>query len=275
MEWFAKENDIFLKCEPFDAALSLNCGQAFRWTTNDDGALCGFALGRSLKISISDDYTVFHNTTADDFKKIWIKYFDLERDYSAIIGSVSSHPVVKRAAEKARGIRILRQDPWETLCSFIISQNNNIPRIKGIIARLCETFGDKCGEDYSFPPPERLAGLSAEDLAPLRCGFRARYILDAARKVSSGEINLNALYDMPTDEARAELMKIVGVGEKVADCTLLFGLGHLNALPKDVWIKRVLNTYFDGALPAECNEYAGIVQQYLFEYARQNKEDFN
>ncbi len=274
MEWFKNGNDIYLKCELFDAALSLSCGQAFRWDTSDDGSASGFALGRSLRISRSDDCTVFHDTSPEDFEKIWIPYFDLKRDYLSIIGSVSSHPVIKKAAQKACGIRILRQDPWETLCSFIISQNNNIPRIKGIISRLCENFGDKCGDAYTFPSPERLAGLSTEDLSPLRCGFRARYILDAANKVASGEINLDSLALMPTDAARTELMQIVGVGEKVADCTLLFGLGHLNALPKDVWIKRVLSTYFDGALPKECDEYAGIVQQYLFEYARHNKENF-
>ena len=166
---------------------------------------------------------------------------------------------------------MLNQEPWETLCSFIISQNNNIKRIKGIISRLCENFGENKGGFYTFPTAEKIAALTLEDLSVLRSGFRAKYILDAAKKVSSGEVELKKLKDAPTDGARDELMKITGVGPKVADCVLLFGLEHADAFPKDVWIKRAMQVLFDGELPECAKPYAGITQQYIFLYARETK----
>ena len=273
MEWKIRDNDIVVICDNFDAAASLDCGQAFRWVVEEDGTCDGFAVGKHLRLRTNGNETVFFDTSKEDFENIWINYFDFNRDYAEIISKISGNEVIKEAIRFSGGIRVLRQEPWETLCSFIISQNNNIPRIKGIIARLCENFGDKCGDFYSFPTAERLADLNPEDLAPLRCGFRARYIIDAARKVSSGEVDLQKLFDADTDYAQNELMKICGVGAKVADCTLLFGLGHIEALPKDVWIKRALEKLFGGTLPAECEPYAGIVQQYIFQYARLTKLD--
>jgi len=179
---------------------------------------------------------------------------------------------LKAASGFAGGIRILRQDPWEALCSFIISQNNNIPRIKGIVERLCASFGEEIKEGfYSFPAAEKIATLTLEDLAPLRSGFRAKYILDGAKRVADGEIDLDALKELALDEARQELMKIYGVGEKVADCTLLFGLSHIDAFPKDVWIKKAMAKLFDGSLPECAAPYAGIAQQYIFHYARMTK----
>ena len=165
------------------------------------------------------------------------------------------------------------QEPWETLCSFIISQNNNIPRIKGIIDRLCMNFGENQNGVYTFPSANIIAKLSLEDLSVLRSGFRAKYILDAAKKVSSGEIDLDTLKSMDIDSARQELMKIKGVGPKVADCTLLFALEHIEAFPKDVWIKRAMEKLFGGQLPECAVPYAGIVQEYIFYYARTTKLD--
>lgn len=271
MEWKTSGNNIIVKADNFSAAPTLDCGQAFRWQVDENGVCEGVAYGKKLRVSTDGDTTVFFNTPEDDFKNIWLPYFDLNRDYSRIVEEISKNEVLSSAAKFSYGIRILKQDPWETLCSFIISQNNNIPRIKGIISRLCENFGEDLGGYYSFPSAERIAELSLDDLAPLRCGFRNRYILDAAKKVASGEVNLEKTALMPTDDARAELMKICGVGEKVADCTLLFGMAHIDALPKDVWIKRALSLLFDGSLPEYCNPYAGIVQQYLFQYARMTK----
>lgn len=273
MYWQIDGKNIIVICDNFNAAQTLDCGQAFRWRVDTDGTCFGFAKGKALKIKSEGNKTVFFDTSEEDFKNIWFDYFDFERDYSEIVNTVSANKTVKEAIKFASGIRVLRQDPWEALCSFIISQNNNIPRIKGIIDRLCQNFGEKCGEYYTFPKAEALANLTPEDLSPLRCGFRARYIIDAAKKVSSGEINLEELKNTDTDTARAELMKICGVGAKVADCTLLFGLSHINALPRDVWIKRAIEKLFDGEFPKECEEYAGIVQQYIFQYARLTKLD--
>ena len=251
---------------------TLDCGQAFRWQEIAPNMWQGVAFGRLLKIGSADGIITLYDTTEEDFNLIWREYFDLDRNYGEILSTLSQNEVLKTAGEFAGGIRILKQEPWEALCSFIISQNNNIPRIKGIVERLCENFGDKIAEGvYSFPSAEKIAALSLDDLAVLRSGFRAKYILDAAKKVAGGEILLEELKGMPIDLARAELLKIYGVGEKVADCTLLFGLPHIEAFPKDVWIKRAVAKLFDGALPECATPYAGIAQQYIFHYARMTK----
>lgn len=253
----------------FDLVQTLDCGQAFRWSENGSGVWSGIAYNKYIELFRDGEDIIIKGASKEDFEKIWCSYFDFERDYAAVIDAVSVNETIKKAADYGSGIRILNQEPWETLCSFIISQNNNIPRIKGIIERLCESFGKKCQNSYSFPPADALAGLTPEDLAPLRCGFRAKYIIDAAKKVASGEIDLEALKAMDFDSARDILMQIKGVGPKVADCTLLFGLGHIEAFPRDVWIKRAMLELFDGELPECAIPYAGIVQQYIFYYSRE------
>ena len=248
---------------------TLDCGQAFRWKEINENCFEGIAYNKYLKIEYKDKSLILYNTCIGDFENIWKGYFDLERDYSKIIEIITENSIIKDACLYASGIRILKQEPWEALCSFIISQNNNIPRIKGIIERLCENFGKKNEFGfYSFPSADIIASQSLENLQVLRSGFRAKYILDAAKKVSAGEISLEKLKNIDTDLARQELMKIYGVGEKVADCTLLFGLGHLNAFPKDVWIKKALQKLFDGELPACTKGFEGIAQQYIFHYVR-------
>lgn len=256
----------------FDLPHTLDCGQAFRWEECENNRWRGVAFGRYLELEKLENGTVvLYNVTKDDFEGVWRNYFDLDRDYSEIIRIISDDDTLRHAAEYSHGIRILNQEPWETLCSFIISQNNNIKRIKGIISRLCENFGENMGGWHTFPEAEKIAKLTLDDLSVLRSGFRAKYILDAAEKVSSGEINLEALKKTPTDLARGELMKINGVGPKVADCVLLFSLGHIDAFPKDVWIKRAMETLFGGELPEKARPYAGIAQQYIFFYARDTK----
>ncbi len=251
---------------------TLDCGQAFRWSECEDGSWQGVAFGRYLKISAENKKLILHDTDFEEFEAVWRNYFDLDRDYNYIKNILSADKTLKKAAEFASGIRVLRQDAWECLCSFIISQNNNIPRIKGIINRLCQVFGEPLENGfYTFPSADRIASLTVEELAPLRSGFRAKYIIDAAKRVASGETDLKRISEMKSDVARGELTKIYGVGEKVADCVLLFGMGHINVLPKDVWIKRVLSELYDGELPDFAAPYAGIAQQYLFHYARMTK----
>jgi len=267
--------DLIIKnISPFDLALTLDCGQAFRWTPTDDGAFEGVAMGKYLKIQQKDSDLIFFDTTEDEYNSIWKKYFDFERDYSEILSRARKNELLLKITQNCGGIRLLKQDPWEALCSFIISQNNNIPRIKGIITRLCENFGDKIEGGYTYPTAEKLATLTTEDLAPLRSGFRAKYILSAAQKCST-EIDLNSLHTLPIDDARNVLMKITGVGPKVADCTLLFGLGFHNAFPMDVWMKRAMATLFDNKLPNGLEDCAGVVQQYIFHYARTEKITFD
>lgn len=268
-----KNGNIYINgASDIDLRHTLDCGQAFRWEEKESGKWHGIAYGKYLELEKSTDGTlVLYNTDEADFNGIWREYFDLDRDYEAINELLSQNGILKSATEYSNGIRILNQEPWETLCSFIISQNNNIKRIKGIISRLCESFGEPINGGFSFPSAERLSMLTVEDLSPLRSGFRAKYILDAARKVASGEVCLENLYKMNIDEARNELMKITGVGPKVADCVLLFSLRHVNAFPKDVWIKRAMKILFDGDLPDFALPYAGIAQQYIFYYARETK----
>lgn len=254
----------------FDLASTLDCGQAFRWVCEND-RWTAIAHAKRIYLSSTAEGVLIEGTTMDDFDKIWRKYFDIDRDYDEVINTISSNNTLKAISEFAGSIRVLKQDPWEALCSFIISQNNNIPRIKGIIERLCEAYGDDIGCGYSFPTPDRLAHLSVDDLAYLRSGFRAKYIIDAAQKVSSGEVKLESLSEIPVEDAIAELTKIKGVGVKVANCTLLFGCGRVECFPVDVWIRRAMDTLFEGKLPDEAVPFAGIVQQYIFHYARMTK----
>lgn len=265
------QNYIAKNIVPFNLALTLDCGQAFRWTSCTDGSFEGIARNRYLKIRQDGNDLIFYNTTEEDFKTIWFDYFDLGRDYNEIITRANKDSSIAPMTESFSGIRILRQSPWEALCSFIISQNNNIPRIKGIIERLCENFGEPLEKGYTFPSPERLKDLTVEDLAPLRSGFRAKYILDAAKKCCD-TIALDNVMTLPINDARNCLMTIKGVGPKVADCTMLYGMGIAEAFPLDVWMKRAMSTIFTNGFPPELSDCAGIIQQYIFHYIRTNSD---
>ena len=255
----------------FDLAATLDCGQAFRWQQTGDKWI-GVAHGRVLTLYQDGNRLVLENSDEAEFDSVWREYFDLDRDYGAVIAAISENATLKAVSDYAGGIKLLRQEPWEALCSFIISQNNNIPRIKGNIDRLCAGFGDDIGGGfYSFPDASAVAAAGVDGLAVLRSGFRAKYIIDAAEKVASGAVDLGELVYLPLDEARARLMTIKGVGPKVADCTLLFGCGRVDSFPVDVWIKRAMQKLFGGELPDCAKPYAGIVQQYIFHYARMTK----
>ena len=258
-----------------DLGETLDCGQSFRWKRNDNGSFSGVAFNRAVTMDLIGTDLYIDNAPMEDYE-LWYNYLDLQLDYGKIRDSISNiHPVLKEASAYAPGIRILRQDPWEALCTFIISQNNNIKRIKGIVERLCENFGENLSDgEYTFPTAEKLSKLSVDDLAPIRAGFRNKYIIDSAQKVNSGEVNLNICYDLPYDEAQQELMKIKGVGTKVADCTLLFGFHRIEAFPLDVWMKRAMEKLFPTMSPKDFGEYAGIAQQYIFHYSRMNPEIF-
>lgn len=257
-----------------DLDKTFDCGQAFRFEKTEDGSFEGVALGKYLKIRQQDKKLYFYHTSEEDFNTIWKAYFDLDTDYDEIKRNFECDIHLELAADFARGIRILKQDPFEALISFIISANNNIPRIKKIINLLCQSFGKEIIVEnksfYTFPTANELADITIKDLEVIRAGFRAKYIIDAVQNVYSGEVNLDALNDMDYIAAKEELLKIKGVGEKVADCILLFGVGKYEAFPKDVWIKRIMNTCYGDCEHARFGKYAGIAQQYLFYYARYN-----
>ena len=254
---------------------TFHCGQCFRFVKNEDGSFFGVVRGRAITVEKNGNALILHGAKEAD-RAMWEDHFDLRRDYGEVRRELSSlHPVMKEAADYASGIRILSQEPYEALITFIISQNNNIKRIAGIIERLCERFGEEIGDGvYAFPDAHTLAALTEEDLAPIRAGFRHKYILDAAKKIDSGEIDLETLRALPYEEAQKELMKIKGVGIKVADCVLLYGLHRLDAFPMDVWMKRAMKELFDDLDPSAFGGNAGIAQQYIFHYSRMHPELF-
>lgn len=275
MEIIEFDNDLKLKnFENIDLGQTFDCGQCFRWNRISEGYTGTFKENK-LTLLQSKNEIIFKNTKISDFKKIWYEYFDFETNYRVIGESVSTvHPILKKAYAECNGIRILKQEPWETLCSFIISQNNNIPRIKKIIKTLCNLFGNKIknSSENAFPSAKIISELKLEDLNPIKSGFRSKYILDAAQKVQSGIINFEEIKSMDYIQAKNTLMQIKGVGPKVADCVLLYGFHKLEAFPEDVWIKKVMNKFFKNESPKIFGEYAGIAQQYLYHYSRMHPE---
>ncbi len=277
---------ILLDTEDFDLEHTFDCGQCFRWEKLDKNEYIGIAFKKALRIKKEDDIITLYDTEISDWENIWHDYFDFGTSYTDIKNRLSDDSVLKEAIAFGGGIRILNQEPFEALISFIISASNNIPRIKGIIDRLCRNFGNEIeymGESYyTFPTPERLAALSLDEISVIRAGFRDKYILSAAKLAASGELDLEILKKATVADAKAKLMSISGVGNKVSDCVLLFGLGKCDSFPIDVWVKRIMeHCYFGGkdaaisdisAYAAEhFGEYGGYAQQYLFYWARENK----
>lgn len=259
--------------DEMDLTKTFECGQCFRWNRDEKGVYTGVVRGYAARIWAEDEQ-IFLRSSAPE--AMWREYFDLDRDYDAISRGFSGGEYLAQCISFGKGIRILRQEPWEVLCSFIISQCNNIKRIKGIVERLCENFGEIIQLDgerfYTFPSAARLAQCTEEQLAPLRCGYRAQYILSAARAVASGDIKLEELISADYQQAKRALLALNGVGEKVANCVVLFGLYHMEAFPIDVWIRRALHEHFPLDFdPASLGEYAGLAQQYIFYYARENE----
>ncbi|MCL2198570.1 MAG: DNA-3-methyladenine glycosylase 2 family protein [Defluviitaleaceae bacterium] len=253
----------------FNLAQTLDNGQAFRWREGCDGAFSGIAFGRRVTIIHAGDTVTFKNTPIEDFENIWKKYLDFTRDYSDLRKqiAVSEGEFLHSALEYSPGLRLMRQDVWEVLISFILSQNSNIPRIKNMIEALCQSFGEKlpCG-GYTFPTPQVLANLHPNGLNMIKSGYRSPYILDAAKKTASGEFNPTELEKLSSEEIYKELLKIHGVGPKVAECVLLFGFGRVERYPVDVWIKRAMEKHIPEGFINK--EYQGIAQQFVFHYAR-------
>lgn len=261
---------MIIDTKPFNLTQTFECGQCFRWNLNSDGSYTGVAFGKLLNICQTP-----HGIELDDDDIIWRTYFDLDTDYNEIINRLSAGEVMKNAIEKGRGIRILRQDFFETVVSFIISQNNNIPRIKSIVENLCRHFGNHIRDGYyTFPDCAVLSRLERDDLSFLRAGYRDAYIIDAAQKICDNSIDMDVVFNAPIQEARVQISKIKGVGPKVADCILLFGAGRGEVFPTDVWMKRVLTQLygFKNLTPKAINDFAkenfgnlaGYAQQYLF-----------
>lgn len=247
---------------------TLDCGQCFRFK-EENGVFKGVAGNRFLAVSQTEGEITFYNTTKADFESFWANYFDFDTDYQKMRDWLSQDETLAKAIEFASGIHILKQDSFEAVISFIISQNNNIPRIKGSVERLCRKFGKQLDENiYAFPEPQELFGKTKEDFADLGLGYRDEYIADCIKKLETHEIDFDAIKSMTVDEARASLRTIKGIGPKVAECALLFGFYQTEAFPVDTWVKKVLARYYPNGFPEEYKPICGIAQQFLFHYIR-------
>ena len=260
-----KDKHIF-KVDTFSLKKTLECGQCFRFIAEANGGYCGIVSDKHVEVSqLGSTITV----TGSISRELLSDFFTFDIDYERIEQEISNNEIFKKILLYSSGIHILRQPLFETIITFILSQNNNIKRITSLVSSLCSNFGNEISKGFfTFPNAKTIASLNLDELSVIRCGFRDKYIMDAASKWVSGDISEEIIRKAPLEEARAELMKIKGVGPKVANCVLLFGASRFNAFPEDVWIKRIMGTLFEKGLPDYVDDYAGIVQQYLFYYAR-------
>jgi N-glycosylase/DNA lyase len=268
----------------YDLDATLTSGQAFRWIRQGDTWM-GVVANRWVGLRVNESF-ITAETAEPVADWAWLThYLQLDLDFDAVLRSFPKDPPMRLAIKACRGLRLLRQDPWECLASFILSSTKQILQIRQIISLLCERYGSALPAAnghfpiYSFPGPERLAGLTESDLRECKMGFRAPFLLSAACAVAEGTIDLAALHRMPLEAARADLLTLRGVGRKISDCVLLFAFGHATAFPVDVWIMKTLRQlYFPGRkvnlrqlqefAETHFGRHAGYAQQYLFHYAR-------
>lgn len=274
---------LVFEAADYDLAATLNSGQAFRWRPHG-AAWAGVVGARQVVLEQRGEQVTARAVEPADWS--WLKsYLQINSDLNAIVASFPDDEPIRKTVRACRGLRLLRQDPWETLASFILSSTKQIVQIQSVIDRLCEAFGSRLPRCDGFPPacsfPDaaRLAAANEADLRACKMGFRAPFLLQAAQAVYTKQLDLAALSDLPLENARARLMELPGVGRKIADCVLLFSCGFSQAFPMDVWILRALRElYFPGrkvSLPelarfAETHfgPHAGYAQQYLFHYMR-------
>lgn len=263
--------------DDFDAKRIADSGQCFRWKETGEGRFRVIHGRNVLYLTDHGEGDLEFECGEEEYRKIWHDYLDLDEDYAAVRAMIDkdSDPFLYAASCNEKGIRILRQYPWEALISFIISQNRNIPAIKHSIELLSDMAGEELpdpagGICHAFPTPQALAKLSDEDLTQCRLGYRCSYVKEAAVSVLEGKIDLDALAKDPDDERCLEtLMSMKGVGMKVASCMLLYGLHHMDAFPVDVWVKRILEEHYPGGYDRErYRPYNGVFQQYMFAYYR-------
>lgn len=286
MNVYEKDNSVILEdVEDFDPKHIFECGQCFRWKKGKDDSYTGVAYGKILNVKREENKIYLNNTNLEDFNSIWFNYFDLGRNYAEIKNKLKSmDEYLLKATQFGWGIRILRQDAWEMLISFIISSNNRIPMIQKAINNLSREFGNYIGDYngqkyYSFPTPEQLNKASQEDIRACQTGFRDKYIKSTTDRVVETKDDVYEYMNLDTDKCIKELTKFNGVGPKVADCIALFGMRKYDTFPVDVWVKRVMQEFYvdeDMSLPKiriyavdKFGDLAGFAQQYLFYYARE------
>ncbi len=264
---------VSLKCEDFDIQKIADSGQCFRMNKIDEKHYLAIAGDKCVVIESLKDGAILHcdNTQYEDF---WRNYFDMDTDYAKFRAAVNKgDKFLLRAAEYSKGIRILRQDAFEMLITFIISQRKNIPAIKKSVELICEACGTKiqsAGHSvYAFPTPEQLCLLSEQTLKECSLGYRVKYIQAAANNAKNMAPNVAMLCQKNDEELMQELLKIQGVGVKVANCTMLFGYYRLSGFPRDVWIQRLIDVVYGGEFDtAQYAGFEGVIQQYMFYYGR-------
>jgi N-glycosylase/DNA lyase len=271
---------MIIRSKNFNLEHIAESGQCFRMDRIGEGKYSLIALDKYIELTQVSPHQVEIDCSLKEYENTWHDYFDLDRDYGLIVDRLmqGKDELLKKAATLGWGIRIIRQDPFEALISFIISQNKNIPGIKRCIKKMSERFGEKKkSKEYNgiayhaFPSPTALAAALLEDLRETGLGYRDVYVKEAALAVLSGNIDMQKLAGRTHEQAVEELRRLKGVGDKVACCISLYGLHHLDAVPRDTWIKRTENDLYGGKLDWDkYRGYAGIVQQYIFYYIRQN-----
>lgn len=262
-----------------------DCGQCFRWNRLENGNYIGIAFGKVIEVEKKENDVIIYNINEEEFNNVWKEYFDLDRDYGKIKNVLSEDKLLKKSVDFGYGIRILKQEPFEILLSFIISANNRIPMIKRAIENISKKAGEKLKYKnetfYAFPSIERLNKFTEQDFEECGVGFRAKYLKDTVGKVYRGEFDLENISTLNDDECHAALQLFMGVGPKVADCIMLFSMGKYTAFPVDVWVKKAMMKFYvapDVSLKKirdfgrdKFGEFSGFAQQYLFYYARENK----
>lgn len=258
--------------EHFDLAQICRSGQCFRMNAKGENRYSVIAGKHYLELEQQGQKCIF-DCGETEFENFWKGYFDLDADYSSYIGKITqTDSYLRNAAEFGAGIRILRQDLWEMIVSFLISQQNNIVRIRRCIENICTEYGEKLQKErgeayYAFPTPQALAVLPEDALMACNLGYRSKYVVCTARSIASGECDLEAIERLPYPKAREELLKLYGVGEKVADCICLFALHHLEAFPVDTHIRQAMEAHYKRGFPMKRYDGCqGVLQQYIFYY---------
>lgn len=295
---------VIKNTKDFNIKQIFESGQCFRWKKEKENCYIGVAFGKVIEVCQEGNTISIYNTSEEDFKNIWFKYFDLERDYSAIKNQLSKDSLLKTAVEYGYGIRLLNQDPFEIVISFIISARNSIPVISKTIDNISEKYGKKLEYKgkvyYAFPTTEELSKATLEEIQSIGGSFRSKYIVDTTNKIyrcnlaKAGKLDepkeivnellekydLEKIKNMSDDECHKALQEFMGIGAKVSDCIMLFSMEKYSAFPVDIWVKRAM-MHFYGAADASLNkirifgrerfgEISGFAQQYLFYYAREN-----
>lgn len=278
MEIQIKKDGILIKSPYFDIKKTLTCGQIFRYRIFDESTFGCIAGDKSFLAIQEAGETFFPHISEKDFFSYWYNFFDLNLDLEKVESTFPKYKYLKKSMMVSRGIRILRQSLWESLISFIISSNNHIPRIQKCIEIICQNYGRKIrtswGEEYAFPTPEELAMANKDFYREIaKVGYRDNYLYRAVHKILEKEIDLTAIENLPYKDAKKALKEIPGIGEKVANCILVFGCGHLEAFPVDTWIKKAIEE-LEKEKPFSIEEvgpYGGYIQQYLFYHTKNSK----